>query len=129
MGLHDLADKRKPQSRAPIMPRGRTVELMEWLEYFLDTIRMNADAGIGHRNQDEVIALLMEGHHHASTGLGEFDSVIDKLIQHPADLFRVCLHMRDLIHSGCDHLYSTFFAFCSGGFYGKRHQAADLDFL
>ena len=96
MRLNDLTHERKPKTGSAKMPRGRTIQLMKRLKDLLQTIGWNADAGIGDRDNDQVVSLFFESDNNGSTRRGELDPVIEELTHHPTDLLRIRLHMGEV---------------------------------
>src|SRR5258706_12796439 len=97
------------------MPRGRSIQLMEWFKDLLDAIWMHPNTRIGARDEHQIITLLIAGDHHGSTRLCELDPVIEELAHHPANFFCICLHSRNIISRARKDLYAAIF-----GFAGRR---------
>ena len=80
MQLDDAPGDRKAQARAALLARARAVDLLELLEDALLVLGRDADAGVGHRDQEAAVLDLGPDAHGA--GLGELDRVADQVHQH-----------------------------------------------
>src|SRR5215217_1899645 len=97
MRFNNLTYQGKSQSRSTVPTSRRAIQLMERFEDLLQMSRRDSDARVGDGNNDEVLTITFDAHDHASIRRGKFDSVIDKLIQHPSDLLHISLDRRQIL--------------------------------
>ena len=88
MRFHDAARQSQSQTSSTIVTCAGAIELVEWLEYFIDTIIRNANTGIGHFNNN-VVFPGNSFDFHFSPCRRKFDGVIQELFHDPGDFFIV----------------------------------------